>query len=159
MKRLLTILSILVVVFFASCSNETPSEKIARLQPQMIGADGSVNKEVGLELIDAYIAYAKQNPQEETSPDMIFKALDISVNVNADNHQKTMEIADMLVEKYPEHNLAPMALFVKGFVYESINDVPNAKATYRYFLEKYPDNPMAEDVKASLKNAGIQLEE
>ena len=27
MKRLLTLLSILVVVFFASCNNETPSEK------------------------------------------------------------------------------------------------------------------------------------
>ena len=157
MKRLLTLLSILVVVFFASC--ETPSEKIARLQPQMIGADGSVNKEVGAELIEAYMACAKENPQEETSPDMVFKALDVSVNIYLDNPQKSVDIVDYMIATYPQHYLAPMALFVKAFVYERVGDIPNAKETYRDFLNKYPDSPMAEDVKASLRNAGIPLEE
>ena len=159
MKKLLTLLSILVVVFFASCNNETPSEKIARLQPQMIGADGSVNKEVGAELIEAYLASAKENPQEETSPDMVFKALDISVNVNLDNPQKSVEIVDYMIATCPQHHLAPMALFVKAFVYERVGDIPSAKETYREFLERYPNDPMAEDVKASLRNAGIPLEE
>ena len=118
MKRLLTLLSILVVVFFASC--ETPSEKIARLQPQMIGADGSVNKEVGAELIEAYMACAKENPQEETSPDMVFKALDVSVNIYLDNPQKSVDIVDYMIATYPQHYLAPMALFVKAFVYERV---------------------------------------
>ena len=157
MKRLLTLLSILVVVFFASCNNETASEKIARLEPLVFAADGAVNKEAGAELADAYVQYAKENPQDEMSPDMIFKALDFSVNVNIDNPQKSIDIADFMVEAYPQHPLAPMALFVKGYVYETINDIPNAKETYRIFLEKYPNDPMVEEVKASLRNAGVSL--
>ena len=159
MKRLLTLLSRLVVVFFASCNNESASEKIARLEPLVFAADGTVNKEAGAELADAYVQYAKENPQDEMSPDMIFKALDFSVNVNIDNPQKSIEIADFMIEAYPQHALAPMAMFIKGFVYETISDIPNAKETYRVFLEKYPDSPLAQDVKASLKNAGISLDE
>ena len=91
MKRLLALLSILVVVFFASCNNETPSEKIARLEPHLFGADGSVNKEVGIELADAYVAYVKKNINDEVSPDMLFKAIDISMNLNGGNPQKTIK--------------------------------------------------------------------
>ena len=159
MKRLLALLSILVVVFFASCNNETPSEKIARLEPQLFGADGSVNKEVGIELADAYVAYVKKNTNDEMSPDMLFKAIDISMNLNGENPQKTIEIIDLMVETYPQHMFAPMALFIKAFVYESNNDILSAKETYRLFLEKYPNDPLVEDVKASLRNAGIPLEE
>lgn len=159
MKRLLTLLSILVVVFFASCNNETASEKIARLEPQMFGADGSVNKEVGMELVDAYVAYVKKNSMEETAPDMLFKAIDISMNINSENPQKTIEIIDLMIETYPQHMLAPMALYIKAFVYERANDIPSAKETYRLFLEKYPNDPLVEDVKASLRNAGIPLED
>ncbi len=159
MKRLLTLLSILVVVFFASCNNESASEKIARLEPLVFAADGTVNKEAGAELADAYVQYAKENPQDEMSPDMIFKALDFSVNVNVDNPQKSIEIADFMIEAYPQHALAPMAMFIKAFVYESVNDIPSAKETYRLFLEKYPNDPLVEDVKASLRNAGIPLED
>ncbi len=159
MKRLLTLLSILVVVFFASCNNETPSEKITRLEPQMFGADGSVNKEVGMELVDAYVAYVKKNTKDEMAPDMLFKAIDISMNVNSENPQKTIDIVDLMIETYPQHMLAPMALYIKAFVYESVDDIPSAKETYRLFLEKYPNDPLVEDVKASLRNAGIPLEE
>ena len=159
MKRLLTLLSILVVVFFASCNNESASEKIARLEPLVFAADGTVNKEAGAELADAYVQYAKENPQDEMSPDMIFKALDFSVNVNVDNPQKSIEIIDLMIETYPQHMLAPMALYIKAFVYERANDIPSAKETYRLFLEKYPNDPLVEDVKASLRNAGIPLED
>ncbi len=157
MKRLLTLLSILVVVFFASCNNETASEKIARLEPLVFAADGAVNKEAGAELADAYVQYAKENPQDEMSPDMIFKAIDISMNINSENPQKTIEIIDLMIETYPQHMLAPMALYIKAFVYERANDIPSAKETYRLFLEKYPNDPLVEDVKASLRNAGISL--
>ena len=157
MKRLLTLLSILVVVFFASCNNETPSEKIARLEPQMFAADGSANKEVGVELIDAYMQYAKENPQDEMAPDMVFKALDISINVA--NPEKSVEVVDFFIEKFPQHRLAPMALYLKGFVYEKNHDVLKAKETYSIFLEKYPNDPLAEEVKVSLRNAGIPLNE
>ena len=110
-------------------------------------------------MADAYVAYVKKNINDEVSPDMLFKAIDISMNLNGGNPQKTIEIIDFMVETYPQHMLAPMALYIKAFVYESNNDIPSAKETYRVFLEKYPNDPLVEDVKASLRNAGIPLEE
>ena len=71
----------------------------------------------------------------------------------------TIDIVDLMIETYPQHMLAPMALYIKAFVYESVDDIPSAKETYRLFLEKYPNDPLVEDVKASLRNAGIPLEE
>ena len=53
---------------------------------QKFNADGSVNKEVGMELVDAYVAYVKKNSMEETAPDMLFKAIDISMNIKLPRH-------------------------------------------------------------------------
>jgi hypothetical protein len=35
----------------------------------------------------------------------------------------------------------------------------NAEITYRQFIEKYPDNAIVEDVKATLVNLGLSPEE
>lgn len=156
MKRLLTLLSILVVVFFASCGNDNTMKKIQELESKMLGNDGMIKNDVGLELIDAYVLYAEKNSKDEIAPDYLFKALDISVNLKLNDYSKSIEIADMIVSRYPDHNLAPMALYLKGFVYEELmHSNYNAEKAYNEFLEKYPDNPMVEEVKASLKNIGI----
>ena len=84
----------------------------------------------------------------------------MAVGINAEGPQKAINIADVLVEKYPDFEMTPMAMFIKGFVYENmIGDLQNAEMTYRHFIEKYPNNPMVEDVEASIKNIGIPLDE
>jgi outer membrane protein assembly factor BamD (BamD/ComL family) len=35
----------------------------------------------------------------------------------------------------------------------------NAEKTYRQFIEKYPNSPIVEDVKATLENLGLTPEE
>mgnify|MGYP003287474175 CR=1 FL=1 len=158
MKKI--IMALFIVTAMISCSNETTLEKIKRLEPQMLEASGRLNKEVCAELVETYQLYAEQNPDEAKSPDYLFIALDISVNLNADDSQKTIAIADILIDKYPDYLLTPMAMFLKGFVYENkLGDLQNAEMTYRQFIEKYPDNPMVEDVKSTLENLGLSPEE
>ncbi len=108
----------------------------------------------------AYMNYAKKFPNDEMSPDFLFKAVDISVAYNALNPQKTIDITNVLIDNYPDFEMTPMAMFIKGFVYENqMNNYEKALDTYHQFLDKYPNNPMAADVQSTIKNIGIPLDE
>ena len=157
MKRIL--FSLLLAVMM-SCGEKMSVEKINELESKVFAKDAVVSAENVIQLVDAYLLFAKQNPNDLQSPDFLFKALDVAVGVNAEGPQKAIDIADVLIEKYPDFEMTPMALFIKGFVYENmIGDLQNAEMTYRQFIEKYPESPMVEDVKATLENLGLTPEE
>ena len=158
MKRIF--FSLLVTVVMMSCGEKMSVEKINELESKAFANDAVVSSEDVIQLVDAYVLFAEQNPKDSQSPDFLFKALDVAVGVNAEGPQKAVVIADVLIERYPDFEMTPMAMYIKGFVYENmIGDLQNAEMTYRQFIEKYPDSPMAEDVKATLENLGLTPEE
>ena len=158
MKRIFVLL--LVTAMMLSCGEKMSVEKINELEAKVLSEDAVVTKENVIQLVDAYTLFAEQNPNDAQSPDFLFKALDIAVGVNAEGPEKAVKIADVLIEKYPNFEMTPMAMFIKGFVYENmIGDLQNAEKTYRQFIEKYPENPMLEDVKSTLENLGLSPEE
>lgn len=143
-----------------SCGEKMSVEKINELEAKVLSEDAVVTKENVIQLVDAYTLFAEQNPNDAQSPDFLFKALDIAVGVNTEGPEKAVKIADVLIEKYPDFEMTPMAMFIKGFVYENkLGDLQNAEMTYRQFIEKYPDNPMVGDVKSTLENLGLSPEE
>ena len=158
MKRIFVLLSLALMLL--SCGEKMSVEKINELESKVFAKDAVLSSENVIQLVDAYLLFAKQNPNDQQTPEFLFKALDVAVGVNAEGPQKAIDIADVLVEKYPDFEMTPMAMFIKGFVYENmIGDLQNAEMTYRQFIEKYPNNPMAADVEASIKNIGIPLDE
>ena len=158
MKRIFVLL--LVTAMMLSCGEKMSVEKINELEAKVLSEDAVVTKENVIQLVDAYTLFAEQNPNDAQSPDFLFKALDIAVGVNAEGPEKAIKIADVLIEKYPDFEMTPMAMFIKGFVYENmIGDLQNAEMTYRQFIEKYPNSPIVEDVKATLENLGLSPEE
>lgn len=143
-----------------SCGEKMSVEKINELESKAFANDAVVSSEDVIQLVDAYVLFAEQNPKDSQSPDFLFKALDVAVGVNAEGPQKAVVIADVLIERYPDFEMTPMAMYIKGFVYENMmNDNDKALDTYRHFLERYPNNPMAADVETSIKNIGIPLGE
>ena len=158
MKKILLILSLALMM--ASCGQKMTVEEINKLESQVFGVGASPEKENIVKLVDAYVLYAKQNPDDVKSADYLFKALDVAVGVNMEGPQKAIDIADIMIEQYPDFEMTPMAMFIKGFVYENqMNDYEKALDTYHQFLDKYPNNPMAADVEASIRNIGIPLDE
>lgn len=155
MKRFLTLLSILLVAIFVSCGDNA-MEEIKRLESQMLDDEGVLRTDVGMELVDAYVLYVNKNPKIEDAPYILFKALDLSMNLKTNDYSKSIEIATQIVNKYPDFEMAPMALYLKAYVYgDLMHDYTNAEKTYREFIDKYPNSPMLEEVKASLRNIGI----
>ena len=158
MKKLL--LSVFVVLIMLSCGEKISVKEVNELESKVLAKGAKPTKEEVIQLVDAYILFAEQNPDDAQSPDYLFRALDIAVGVNAEGPDKAIKIADMLIEKYPDFEMTPMAMYLKGFVYENIvGDLQNAEKTYRQFVEKYPESPMIEDVKATIENLGLSPEE
>ena len=158
MKRIFV--SLLLVAILLSCGEKMSVEKINELESKVFAKDAVLSSENVIQLVDAYLLFAKQNPNDQQTPEFLFKALDVAVGVNAEGPQKAIDIADVLIEKYPDFEMTPMALFIKGFVYDNmIGDLQNAEMTYRHFIEKYPNSPIVEDVKATLENLGLTPEE
>ena len=158
MKRIF--FSLLVAVVMMSCGEKMSVKDVEELESKVLAKDAKPTKDNVIQLVDAYLLFAQQNPNDLQSPDFLFKALDVAVGVNAEGLQKAIDIADVLIEKYPDFEMTPMAMFIKGFIYENMmNDNDKALDTYRHFLERYPNNPMAADVEASIKNIGIPLDE
>lgn len=143
-----------------SCGEKVSVKEVKELESKVLAEGAKPTKEEVIQLIDAYILFAEQNPDDVQSPDYLFRALDIAVGVNAEGPDKAIKIADMLIEKYSDFEMTPMAMYLKGFVYENIvGDLQNAEKTYRQFIEKYPESPMVEDVKATIENLGLSPEE
>ena len=158
MKRIFVLLSLALMLL--SCGEKMSVEKINELESKVFAKDAVLSSENVIQLVDAYLLFAKQNPNDQQTPEFLFKALDVAVGVNAEGPEKAINIADVLIEKYPDFEMTPMAMFIKGFVYENmIGDLQNAEMTYRHFIEKYPNNPMVEDVKSTLENLGLTPEE
>lgn len=158
MKRIFVLLSLALMLL--SCGEKMSVEKINELESKVFAKDAVLSSENVIQLVDAYLLFAKQNPNDQQTPEFLFKALDVAVGINAEGPQKAINIADVLIEKYPDFEMTPMAMFIKGFVYENmIGDLQNAEMTYRHFIEKYPNNPMVEDVKSTLENLGLTPEE
>ena len=158
MKRIFVLLSLALMLL--SCGEKMSVEKINELESKVFAKDAVLSSENVIQLVDAYLLFAKQNPNDQQTPEFLFKALDVAVGINAEGPQKAIDIADILIEKYPDFEMTQMAMFVKGFVYENmIGDLQNAEMTYRQFIEKYPNSPIVEDVKATLENLGLTPEE
>ena len=144
----------------ASCGQKMTVEEINKLESQVFGVGASPEKENVVKLVDAYVLYAKQNPDDVKSAEYLFKALDVVVGVNAEGPQKAIDIANIMIEQYPEFEMTPMAMFLKGFVYETMmNDNEKALDTYHQFLERYPNSSLVNDVKSTIENIGLSPEE
>jgi hypothetical protein len=59
------------------------------------------------------------------------------------------------MQKFPDHQKAPVCLFFKAFVYENLlRNLALAKETYLLYIEKYPNGEFVKDAQMSVQNLG-----
>lgn len=166
-KIFTTILITLSVLIFSCAGPETESTEketnidvsIEELEKELFGSNQTkLDKRKALDLVNLYVEYVDEFPEEIISPEYLFKASDISMNLN--RPKKTIQLFDRILTEYPSYNKTPSALFLKAFVYEDqLKDLEAAKKYYLLFLEKYPDSEFADDAEVSVRNLGKTPEE
>jgi outer membrane protein assembly factor BamD (BamD/ComL family) len=162
------IIMIVGILLLISCngSSDKTSEKeksvevsIAEMEKEFFSeTQTKMDKRKALDLVKLYVQFADQNPADPQSPEYLFKAADISMNLN--RPQQTIKLFDRILTNYPSSNKAPSSLFLKAFVYEDqLQDYDKAKKYYELFLVEYPNSEFADDAEVSIKNLGKTPEE
>ena len=152
------IVVLVLSLFFIGCSNNDPTKRIEKLEKEAFATENAVNPEIASDLVSAYCDFADANPDDAMTPEYLFKAVDVSMNLN--EPQRTISIIDGMLKDYPEYPRTQAALFVKAFIFETkYNNLDMAKKIYEQYLEMYPDGEFAGDCKASIENLGLSPEE
>ena len=158
--KILKLAAFISIVFFACSSpKENKESQINVLEENLFSDENKmVDKNKANELIAAYFEFADEFPENEQSPAYLFKAGDMSMNLNMP--RKAIQVFDRILKDYPDFQKAPQCLFLKGYVYEnSLGELGEAKKIYEEFLIKYPDDDFADDAEVSIKNLGKSPEE
>lgn len=157
MKKI-SLLFVLISLLFASCKNN-PQNNIEQLEKKVINEDKTLNNEVATELVAAYTDYANKNVDDEKSPDYLFKALELAVNMKDSN--TSLDILSRMENNYASYEKTPTAIFmVASLVCEDIlGDYGRAKGMYEKIIQKYPDCEWVSTAEQAIKNLGKTPEE
>ena len=102
--------------------------------------------------------YAMLLPESEEAPGILYQAGDAARAIRSFN--KALELYESITARYPDHERAPMALFLRAFTLDSdLKRFDEAKVLYEQFIAKYPSHDFADDAQASLDNLGKSDEE
>ncbi len=101
-------------------------------------------------LTDAYQEYARLNPNDSLTPYYLSRAAEVYKEMPG-KVLKSVVTYNRVHTDYPESPMAPKAVFMIGFVFDDkLKDTTRAAKSYTYFLEQYPDHPLAADAKQLL---------
>ena len=119
-----------------------------------VDADNTgINKDAAMKYVDACEAYALAYPDNKGTADNLFKAAEVAKSIRT--FPKSLSLYDWIIDKYPNYEKAPTALFLKGFIIENnVKDDKKAGEIYQSFLSKYPKHDLADDVEFLIENLG-----
>ena len=149
---------LIMVAMLAACGNNK-NNTIVQLEQQLINEDKTLNTDVATDLVAAYLDYANQNADDEKTPDYLFKALELAVNMH--DADKSFDILSRMENKYAQSEKTPTAIFmVASLVCEDVlGDYGRAKGMYEKIISDYPDNEWASTAEQAIINLGKTPEE
>ena len=163
MKKLqfhLLITGLLITVMFTSCQSprDESIENIENTELEVFSENGMIDRNRVDELIETYVGFADEFPEDTLAPDYLFKAGDISMNTN--RSRQAIRFYDRIITEFPDYKKTPEAMFLKAYVYENnLGRLDKAKEIYETFLTLYPNNEFADDAEVSLRFLGKSPEE
>ncbi|HOZ29935.1 MAG TPA: hypothetical protein PLL66_03370 [Bacteroidales bacterium] len=165
MRSGLGIFLLLTVFLFFSC--KSPKKELTeqeKLINEIVGMEKELYKseEVDIDLayniIEKYVEYANSFPKDTIVADYLFKAAEISMNIN--EPEDAIVYLTRVENDYKNYFNYPVCIFLKAFIFENyIGDVEMAEKYYTLFLKSYPNHVMAKDAEAALMYLGMSDEQ
>ncbi len=120
-----------------------------QLTTKMDTSTFQLDSKIAKELVEKSEAYAATFPKDSSSADVLFRAADMARG--ARNFGKAIQLWGNVHDNFPNYARTPDALFLQAFTFENdLGDKETAKRYYEKFLQMYPQNPIAEQVKQLL---------
>ena len=151
-----------LLLLAAGCNRtvKTTLDDVKKAEAALFNEDMSSNTEAVADAIATFSKYVEDNPEAADAADVLFKAVEVSVNTKQDP-QQSIGLVNKLVADYPKFDKDPVALFMLAtFVYdEQLHDLDKARDAYQQIIDNYPDNPFAKDAEISITQLGMTPEE
>ncbi len=159
--QLLSLGIIVMLAFLVGCSGSQQKklEEITRLETSLLDPERvSIDMQTATQLISSYIAYVEEFPSDPQSPVYLFKAGELSMNINQGS--QALQYLEQLRNTYPDFEKMAEVIFIEAFIYESMmNNTEKAREFFEMFVERYPEHELYQDASVSLRNLGKTLEE
>ena len=109
-----------------------------------------IDMQKAIHYIQACEQYAEANPSDESSPEYLMKAAEMSRNIN--NFDKALNLYDRVINNYSSYDKAPQAFFLKAFTLDdNMGKKEEAKVLYEEFIKNYPNDDFADDAQFMLE--------
>jgi TolA-binding protein len=147
---------LLSVTILAAC--QSPKEKALKNIKNLESNDSAFSTELMTDLKMAYLDFAKAYPDDEMTPEFMFKGAQRAIVLEQAN--EAVDLLQQLCNKYPKSNFVEDATFLMAYTYENnLNDLNKSQALYKDFIAKYPNGELAKDAQFALDNLGKSPEE
>ena len=160
MRKIIVIL--LFVLIGASCTNQRQQklDAINAAENDLMNAAAAtpVNNEKASHLVKLYEQFVEEFPEDSAAPKMLFKAVEILMNT--DHPKEAIVAVDSLIKKYPDYDLLPEAMHLKGFIYDDKLHSPEmARISFEALIKRFPDHNLSKNAADYIKILGKTPEE
>jgi tetratricopeptide (TPR) repeat protein len=159
LRKSLLFVTLPLLMIACSPPAENDAAAIEKFEDELFSSEeGVIDKTRALELVDMYVDFADNYPEDSLAVEYLFKGAEFCLNLG--EGERSIELYDRVIMEYPDFRKVPECYFLKAYVYENfLGDLENAKTLYLLFIEKYPDNEFADDAAISIQNLGKSPEE
>ncbi|MBR4148259.1 MAG: tetratricopeptide repeat protein [Bacteroidales bacterium] len=162
MKRNILFIALMAILVTVGCNRtvKTTQDDVKKAEAALFNEDMTANAEAVPYAIATFGKYVEDNPEATDAPDVLFKAVEVSINTRQDP-QQSIGLVNKLVADYPKFDKNPVALFMLAtFVYdEQQHDLDKAREAYQQVIDNYPESPFAKDAEISITQLGMTPEE
>ena len=150
----LMLVAMLAMGLFACGEKKLTYQDMKKAEATLFDEEGYLDTLQAPKVAEKYLKFVKQNPDDTTASLWLYHAMEL--NVMLKNTEKSMELCDQLVEKYPDSKWTPRGLYLLGsFIYEEeFKDLDKAREVYERIVRDYPESEIIESVKSSIKYLG-----
>ncbi len=159
MKLTKLLILLIIPILFSACSKKSP-DKIFSEGEKLIQA-----KKYN-EAVNKFKSIVDEFPSDPKTADAMFEIAKLYQGKvvkgigEKESLNEAVKYYKKIYEQFPNVKIAPKSLFMAGFIEANeLKDYDSAKKTYNMYLEKFPDDVLAEDAKIELKNLGKTPEE
>lgn len=158
MKKTLTLLA--AALLLAACGGPSREKQIAdieRQEEQISTADINAQDEDIAPLVQSYTRFANDFADDSLAPVYLQRAADLCISLG--NTDRAISLLDSVVSLYTGYEDVAGCYFLKGYAYETAEQYDKAAEAYTYFVDNYPDHPLASDTRLSIQYLGMSAEE
>ena len=160
MKKIhLILLAATLLLTMCKTSNQRDKllQEIRQTEQEIFSKNFDVTLEKSQHLMDLYLAFANDFPEDPLSPEFLFSCATVASASQQEMYSITLY--QRIYNEYPDHAIRPIALMHWALAYDNMGDAERAKPLYEQFLVMFPDNPYVTDVKHLLEMVDKSPEE